>query len=159
MSIQQKSSVDLMNMYAEILAELKNRDVVRTYNNPVGEYAEWLVKEKLGFKLEPNSKKGYDAYDSKTGYRFQVKSRWERGAASAQSRELNVIRNLDDNQFDYLIVVIFDDHFGVKEAYMLPHDTVKTYARHSEHQNGHILIAMGAVLADKDTKNITRQLQ
>ena len=92
-----------MNMYAEILAELNSRKVVRTYNSPVGDYAEWLVAEKLGFVLEHNSQKGYDAYDPKTGLRYQVKSRWERGAASVQSRELNVIRYYDDNQFDYLI--------------------------------------------------------
>ena len=90
-------------MYAEILAELNSRKVVRTYNSPVGDYAEWLVAEKLGFVLEHNSQKGYDAYDPKTGLRYQVKSRWERGAASVQSRELNVIRYYDDNQFDYLI--------------------------------------------------------
>ena len=48
MAIKQKSSIELMNMYAEILAELNSRKVVRTYNNPVGDYAEWLVAEKLG---------------------------------------------------------------------------------------------------------------
>lgn len=49
----------------------------------------------------------------------------------------------------------FDEQFGVKEAYMLSHDTVKSYARYNKHQNGYILIAKGAVLTDKDTKNIT----
>ena len=66
-----------------------------------------------------------------------------------------MIRNYDDKQFDYLIVVIFDGHFGIKEAYLLPHDTVKPYARYNKHQNGYILIAKGAVLTDKNTKNIT----
>ena len=148
-----------MNMYAETLVELNSCKVVRTYNSPVGDYAEWLVAEKLGLVLECNSQKGYDTYDPKTGLRYRVKSRWERGTASVQSRELNVIRNYNDNQFDYLIIVIFDDHFGIKEAYMLPHDTVKSYARYNKHQNGYILIAKGAVLADKDTKNITLQLR
>lgn len=91
--------------------------------------------------------------------RYQVKSRWERGAVSAQSRELNVIINYDENQFDYIIVVIFDEHFSVKEAYMLPHDTVKHYARYNKHQNGYILIAKSEVLTDKETKNITLQLR
>lgn len=159
MLMKEKSSIELMNMYAEILAELNSRKVVRTYNSPVGDYAEWLVAEKLGFVLEHNSQKGYDAYDPKTGLRYQVKSRWERGAVSAQSRELNVIRNYDDNQFDYLIIVIFDESFCVKEAYMLPHNTVKSYARYNRHQNGYILIARGAVLADENTENITAYLR
>ena len=74
MSIQQKSSIELMNMYAEILAELNSRNVVRTYNSPVGDYAEWLVAEKLGFVLEHNSQKGYDAYDPKTGCAIRLKA-------------------------------------------------------------------------------------
>lgn len=53
----------------------------------------------------------------------------------------------------------YNEQFGVKEAYMLPHDTVKPYARYNNHQNGYILIAKGAVLTDKDTKNITLQLR
>ena len=159
MNIKNKSSVELMNLYAEILAELNRRNVVRTYNSPVGDYAEWLVAEKLGLVLEHNSQKGYDAYQPGTGLRYQIKSRWERGDASVQSRELNVIRNYDDNQFDYLIIVIFNDRFGVKEGYMLPHDTIKPYARYNRHQNGYILMAKGAVLSDKSTLNITDQLQ
>ena len=94
MNIKNKSSVELMNLYAEILAELNRRNVVRTYN-----------------------------------------------------------------QFDYLIIVIFNDRFGVKEGYMLPHDTIKPYARYNKHQNGYILMAKGAVLSDKSTLNITDQLQ
>lgn len=159
MKMAGKSTVELMNMYAEILAELNSRNVVCTYNSPVGDYAEWLVAEKLGLILEHNSQKGYDAYDPKTGLRYQIKSRWERSAASTQSRELNVIRNYDDNQFDYLVIVIFDERFCVKEAYMLPHDTVKPYARYNKHQNGYVLVAKGAVLFDKDTENITGWLR
>lgn len=56
MDIKKKSSIELMNMYAEILAELNSRNVVRTYNSPVGDYAEWLVAEKLGFVLEHNNR-------------------------------------------------------------------------------------------------------
>ena len=68
-----------MNMYADILSELNARGVVRTYNSPVGDYAEWLVAEKMDLKLEKNSKKGYDAYNLSTDTRYQIKSRWERG--------------------------------------------------------------------------------
>ena len=159
MDIKSSTPVELMNLYAEILIELNQRKVVRTYNSPVGDYAEWLVSEKLGYALEHNSKKGYDAYDPKTGFRYQIKSRWERGAISVQSRELNVIRNYEDNQFDYLIIVIFDSNFGVKEAYMLPHDTIKPYAKYSKHQNGYLLVAKGAVLTDTTTKDITQDLR
>ena len=157
MVVKEKSSIELMNMYAEILAELNARNVVRTYNSPVGDYAEWLVAEKMGLMLENNSKKGYDAYDPQTGLRYQIKSRWERGKVTTQSRELNVIRNYHDKQFDFLVVIIFNNQFNVKEAYMIPHGTIKKYANYNKHQNGYVLIARGPVLVDESTNNITRE--
>lgn len=54
MDVKKESSIDLMNQYAAILAELNERNVVRTYNSPVGDYAEWLVAEQLGLVLEHN---------------------------------------------------------------------------------------------------------
>lgn len=106
--IQKMSSIELMNLYATILTELNKREVIRTYNSPVGDYAEWLVSQKLGLTLEANSWKGFDAYDAKTNTRYQIKSRWERRNSSPQSRELNVIRNYDETQFDNLVIVIFE---------------------------------------------------
>lgn len=147
--------IGLMRLYAEVLDELNSRSIIRTYNSPVGDYAEWIVAKKLGLELEANSKKGYDAFDSKSKLRYQIKSRWERQAPCPQSRELNVIRNYDSNQFDYLIIVIFDKHFVVKEAYSIPHAVVSEYARYSTHQNGYILIAIGKVLFDERIENIT----
>lgn len=153
--MKNKSSVELMNMYAEILGELNRRNVVRTYNSPVGDYAEWLAAEKLSLRLEHNSKKGYDAIDPNTGYKYQIKSRRERGIPTNQSRELNVIRNYDENQFDYLVILIFDERFDVKEAYLLPHHIIKKHVQYNKHQNGYIVIAKGSILNDPETKNIT----
>lgn len=59
MTLSDKSTIELMNMYAQILTELKARNIIRTYNSPIGDYAEWLVSKKLGLTLERNSKKGY----------------------------------------------------------------------------------------------------
>ena len=73
----------------------------------------------------------------------------------AQSREINVIRNYEDKQFDYLVVVIFDAHFDVKEAYLIPHNIICQYARYNKHQNGYILVAMGRVLEDANVINLT----
>jgi len=159
MDLKNTSSIELMNFYAEILTELNRRNVIRTYNSPVGDYAEWLVSKKMALILETNSKKGYDAYDPETKLRYQIKSRWERGKASTQSRELNVIRNLNENQFDYLIIVIFDTTFTVKEAYQVPHELIRKYAHTNRHQNGCILIAKGDILNDPYTQNITEKLR
>lgn len=153
--MKDKSSIELMNMYAKILNELNKRGVIRTYNSPVGDYAEWLVAEKMGLILEKNSQKGFDAIDSETGIRYQVKSRWECGKPCMKSRELNVIRNFEENQFEYLIAVIFGEHFNVKEVYKIPHAVVPKYATYNTHQNGYILIMMGNLLHDPQVENIT----
>lgn len=146
---------DLLRYYADILDELKHRDVVRTSNNPVGDYAELLVAQKLGFSLERNSKSGYDATDP-TNKRIQIKSR--RLSSASGNRRLSVIRNLDSKEFDYLVGVLFNRDFTVKEAYKIPHDTISDYARFSEHQNGHILSLRGGILSDPRVNEITRIL-
>ena len=101
----------LMNQYAAVLITLNERGVIRTYNSPVGDFAEWLVSQKLGLRLEKNSARGLDATGS-DGLRYQIKCRWERtDFPTPQSRELGVIRSLEKNQFDFLIAVIFDSTF------------------------------------------------
>jgi hypothetical protein len=149
------STSDLLQCFADILDELKQRDVVRTRNNPVADYAEWLVAQRLGLSLERNSRSGYDA-TSAMKERFQIKSR--RLDSSNKSRQLSVIRNLDAGEFDYLIGVLFDRNFTVKEAYKIPHGVIAKYARFSKHQNGHILYLRGDILRDPSVEDITHIL-
>ncbi len=68
------STPELLRCFADILDDLKQRDVVRTRNNLVADYTEWLVAQKLGLSLERNSKSGYDGTNT-SGERFQIKSR------------------------------------------------------------------------------------
>jgi len=145
----------LLQCFAEILDELKGRGVVRTRNNPVSDYAEWLVTQKMGLKLMPSSNLGYDA-TSVGGKRYQVKGR--RLDLTHNSRQLSVIRNLNANEFDYLIGILFDKDFTVKEAYKIPHAVISQFARFSKHQNGHILHLRGDVLRAMGVQNITRIL-
>lgn len=146
------STPSLLKQFADILDELKRRGVVRTRNNPVADYAEWLVAQKLGFCLERNSRSGYDA-TNKNGERFQIKGR--RLDPSNKSRQLSVIRNLDANEFDYLIGILFDRDFTVLEAYKIPRRIIGKYSKFSEHQNGHILQLRGAVLKDQAVEDLT----
>lgn len=122
---------------------------MRTHNNPVSDYAEWLVVQKLGLSLESSSHAGYDAISSK-GEKFQIKSR-----RSKKSRQLSVIRNLEAKKFDYLIAVLFEDDFAVREAYKIPHRIIKKYAQFSPHQNGYILQLRCDILKDASVEDIT----
>ena len=152
---KEMSQIDLLRCYADILDELKHRHVVRTFNNPVADYAEWLVAKKLGLKLGTNSRFGYDATNS-ANEKFQIKSR--RLVPSNKSRQLGVIRNLEDVEFDYLIVVLFESDFSLKEAYKIPQRVITKYAKFSKHQNGHILHLRGDILKDPVVEEITPAL-
>jgi len=146
------STPALLRYFADILDELKARGVIRTRNNPVADYAEWLVSQRLSVTLMGNSASGYGA-KSADGIRFQIKSR--RLDPTNGSRQLSVIRNLPAREFDYLIGVLFDREFAVTEAYKIPHSVVAAFAKFSKHQNGHILMLQGGVLNAPGVENVT----
>lgn len=146
------SSQELLSSFALILDELRVREVIRTRNNPVSDYAEWIVAERLGLKLKPQNTKGYDAI-APNGERYQIKARRLQQANS--SRQLSVIRNLDGHEFDYLAGILFDNNFRIQEAYLIPHDAIFKYGRFSAHVNGHILQLRGDLLNSQGVQDIT----
>ncbi len=156
MNLSEKSTIDLVNLYGNILSELNSRGVVRTYNSPVGDYAEWLVSHKLGLNLERNSPKGYDAYleQDKVRITYQIKSRWEHGAPSAKTRKLSVLRDVGENAFHYLIAVIFGPHFEIREAWQIPVEVLGQYLSYSRHVNGYLLTLAGPILRNPAVLNI-----
>jgi hypothetical protein len=142
---------ELLQKYDKIINELKEREIIRTGNNPISDYGEWLVSKKLKLSLLPNSKKGYDAVNNRK-VKYQIKCR--RPTEKNKSKQLSVIRNLKDKSFDLLIGIIFDNAYNVVEAYQIPHDVIKKHATFSKHQNGHILHLKGKILEDKKVKDI-----
>jgi len=138
---------DLLQLYGRLMEELRQRKLIRSSNNPVSDYAEKIVCEKLKLSIQGKSSKGYDAIDEKSGIKYQIKAR--RVTSHNKSRQLGVIRNLDQKLFDYLIAVIFDESFKPIEIWRIPREAIPKYARYSQHQNGHILILTGKVLEDK----------
>jgi len=135
------SVVQLLRLNASTIEELIYRGVVRTRNNPVGDYAEWLISSKLGLVLLENSQEGFDAVDA-NGVRYQIKSR--RHSRTNKSNQLGVIRNLENNPFDYLIAVVFDWDYSILFAIKMPITSIEGHAKFNEHQNGYILNLTGA---------------
>ncbi|MCQ9616351.1 hypothetical protein L1889_06265 [Paenalcaligenes niemegkensis] len=72
-----------------------------------------------------------------------------------KSRQLSVLRNLDAQGFDELVVVIFNEHYHVEDAYSIPHSVATEYASYRSHVNGHILHARGALLSDSRVQDIS----
>jgi len=91
MDIKELSIKELLQLSSSIIDELKRRKVVRTKNNPLGDYTEWLVAKGLGLELANNSVAGYDGIDS-DGVKIQIKGR--RVTPENKSRQVSAIRNL-----------------------------------------------------------------
>lgn len=140
-----KSQEYLLGLYAELLLYLKNLKTIRTTNSPTGDYAEYIACKLFKLKPAPNSTKSYDAKD-RLGKKYQVKSR--RITQHNKSHLLGVIRGLKQADFNYLVVVIFNEDFTLSKVYKMPKNIVAKYARYSKHQNGHLLTMKGAILKD-----------
>lgn len=155
-SLKSLSDRELLALYAQILEELISREVTRTYNNPVADYAESLVADKLGLVLENNSTAGHDAIDPLSGVKYQIKGR--RPTKRNKSTQLGMIRNLEKQEFDYLIAVLFSELFEPTLVLQIPHAIIPEYARYSEHTNAHILV-LKSIVGDPSVIDLTKKFR
>ena len=156
MNLDDLEPVELLRLQANATAELKRREIVRTNNNPLGDYTEWLVANIMDLKLTSNSKAGYDAISNK-GLKFQIKGR--RITLENPSRQLSAIRNYVGKDFDWLIAVIFDEGFNVLNAYIMPHEVIGDYYPHRKHVNARVVVMSGAIIKDERTIDITERFK
>lgn len=155
MNLAYLQTKDLLKLQSEVMGELRSRGVIRTMNNPVGDYAEWLVASALNLKLSTNSAAGYDA-ESEAGKKIQIKAR---RVSNNKSRQLGAIRNLDKGDFDELVAVVFNEYYEVVEAVSIPHSIVKKYSTYRSHVNAHILHLRGALLSESSVQDISEKLR
>jgi hypothetical protein len=121
-----------LNDWAAIMSELRRRGAIRSENNPTGDLAEALV---AGFyRVEPaaNSTAGFDLRLS-DGTRVQVKGR--RRTAYSKPSHYGLMRKLDQDPFDVLVVVNLNEEFAVESAYRMPIAVVRELAAFSSHTN------------------------
>ncbi len=116
----------LFKKYNDVLDELRELKVIRSTNNPAGDYGEYLVQHKLGLKQAPKSSKGYDLTDSQ-GKKYQVRTR--RITRHSKSRQLGGFRDLDEKLFDYCLSIILAEDFKLDEMWQIPHDIICKYAK------------------------------
>ena len=147
------TEVELLRTHSAVITELTRRGVVKTRNNPVGDYTEWLVCNRLGLRVEGNSRAAFDAVDP-VGTKFQIKGR----QSSNKSVQFSTIRNLEQQGFDFLIAVKFDDYFSVRLAVKIPHFAVSKMARYQDYVNGHNLILTDGAAQQNGVEDITHLL-
>ncbi|RXE95555.1 hypothetical protein [Pseudoalteromonas sp. PS5] len=155
MDLKELSIKELLLLQSSVINELKRRKVVRTKNNPLGDYAEWLAAKGLGLDLAVNSSAGYDGIDSE-GVKVQVKGR--RITPENKSRQLSAIRKLEEREFDLLAAIVFDKDYEVIDALLIPHEVVCEYASYKKYVNAHILQLRGAILKDSRVRCIKKLL-
>ena len=130
MDFKKFSDEEVISLYPKILKELKDRDIIRT-NNLVGDLAEYWTREKYNEtpnlpKLQdaPKSTKNIDAISVK-GERYAIKST----SGSSTGVFASLPTDNDDQKFEFLVVVIFDKDYILKEIFELNWEQFKTYRR------------------------------
>lgn len=154
--LQNASLMELLQLFAGIQRELRARGVSRTANNPVADYAEYLVAEALGLQRAPNSEKGFDAV-APDGTRYEIKSR--RLGSNSKPTRFSAIRKLEEYHFDYVVAILFNEDFGVSRAVSLPHSAVTRLAFWQEHVNGWILPVHDTLWLDSEARDLTHLLR
>ena len=151
--LKQMSEIELLRTHAAIIDELIDRDVVKTRNNPVGDYTEWLVSSRMGLDLQPNSRAAFDAVDA-TGMRYQIKGRRDSGTHV----QFSSIRNLEMKGFDFVIAVVFYDDYSVRLALKIPHGIIPEFAKYQKHTNAHNLILTDKAAEHPDVIDLRKHL-
>lgn len=150
------SVADLLELYAEILNELQARNVVHSTNNPVANYAEKLANKALNLTGMPESTKGFDAIDC-NGQKYEIKGR--RPTKKNPSRQLSMIRELNNHHFDYLIGILFYESFKVYKACVIPHHVIVEKAKYTKHANACIFHLDDSIWQITGVKDITAEIQ
>lgn len=150
---------DLLLLYASVLRELRERRVLRSTNNPVADYSEWLVARALGLELAPASGAGHDAV-APDGTRYQIKGR--RMTPSNGSRQLSAFRGFagtDVEPFDYLAGILFNFDFTVHRGALIPVAIVRERSTWAAHVNGWRFHLRDAVWSLPGVVDITDQVR
>ena len=123
--MQSMSVMELLQCQGAAIDRLMDLGIIRTRNNPLGEYTEWLVCSGLGLQLvEKNSHPNFDAVDPRNNdQKYQIKGRRPDPDKEDPSRpQLSPAKGLGKNGFDFLVAVIYEDDFSIQHAIKIPYD-------------------------------------
>jgi hypothetical protein len=154
--IRDASVRQLLRIHADVLSELRDREIVRTGNSPLGDYAELLFATAFSWELANNSSAGHDAVD-RDGRRYQIKAR--RVTSRNKSRQLSAIRKLPEATFDYLACVLFDENYAILKAIIIPHMLVTRIVKRTEHTNSWRLMLTDNVWNLDGVRDVTSELR
>ena len=131
--LEELAPLELLRLHANVSDALRGRGITRSSNNPVGDYAELLFCRAFGWRMASKSERDADAFDDR-GKRYQVKSR--RVTQHNGSRQVGILRDLDQGRFDVLAGVLFSADYAVMRAALVPHRLVLENSTHVERTKG-----------------------
>lgn len=156
MEIEGLSTRDLLTLHGQVMRALRAQGILRSANNPLADYAEWLCERALRVSLVKKSTRGYDAIDA-AGYKYEIKAR--RVTPENSSRQLSAIRGLEHSHFDFLVGVLFDTNFNVMRGALIPRPVVVRLARPAKHTNSMRFILRDSVWGEPGVEDVTSQLR
>lgn len=121
-----------MALWADVMEELHRRGIIRTANNPVGDYAETLVATATRGRLQPSSTAECDVLGP-AGERIQVKTR--RKTPHARVNHFSGILNLERHGFDFVVGIVFNHDFTIDQAWRFSWEAVRANATFQKHTN------------------------
>lgn len=156
MDVKRLTTLEPLRAHGAVLDELRSRNIVRSSNSPISDYAEELFCRTFRWTRENNSTAGFDASDA-TGVRFQIKAR--RITNRPGSRQLSAIRNLAADPFDQLAAILFESEFLVHRAALIPIALVKARVRRSAHTNSDVFHLSDDIWSQPGVIDVTAQLR
>ena len=153
----QASVSELLGLYSAVITELRARDVLRTNNPPVGDYAEWLVARAFEVpRLEANSTASYDLVCEEFG-KVQVKGRVVTPGGKPGELQSSPFRS---DKFDHAGLVLLNQaDYSVVSAVMLPVAAVKERWKKRSHTNSHVLFMNGPTMNHPTAVDIADRLR
>jgi hypothetical protein len=146
----------LLELHGDLLAELRKRRVVRSSNNPTGDYGELLFSRAFGWTLNGNSSADADAVDS-AGIHYQIKCR--KLETLTGSRQLGFIRRLPAKQFDQLAAVLLNSKFRVLRGAIIPYHIVESRASYVDSVKAWRFVLRDSVWDIDGVVDVTNQLR
>jgi hypothetical protein len=134
--------------WAQTLRELRDREVVRTFNNPIGDIAEALAALHYSGKRSSSSHASWDV-KTRRGELLQVKALRRTGAKTR--RNLSPVRS---DGYDAVIVVIFTEDLSVEQAIRVPQPVVNELFAWRDHVAGRVITVTKTLLDHPKVRKI-----